>query len=453
MAYTKQTWHDSPATDTPLSAARLGHIEDGIEAAALVADTAAADLAALTPADIGAAATADVYDKTTSDGRFAKKTGDSFTGPVSISGLLTASAGIEGPVAVRLITASTTLLATDQIILADASAGNIIITIPTASTGSFAWVIWRIDNSANSVTLVRSGTDTGTGPNTLTASGTSISVASDGVSRVHFISSGSAGASTEIRTVTAATTLADSDEVLQVDTTAGDITITIPAASGGERGWNVINIGSGVVNLVKTGTDTYIGPATIASGTMAVILADGVNKIRAFESSAAAATTVAWTDIQGKPTTFAPSPHAASHSTGSTDPITPANIGAAPTVHGHPASAIGDDVPFVLNNLGAATTITWTSARRLQSGVLDQAACTITLAGIPDGGWLHLRFATGVSNCAITWAQSISGVTDIIYMNNGSAPTMPATALQYASVLVERLADKIYIHQTGKSTA
>ena len=33
MTYTKQTWADSPATSSPISAARLGHLEDGIEAA------------------------------------------------------------------------------------------------------------------------------------------------------------------------------------------------------------------------------------------------------------------------------------------------------------------------------------------------------------------------------------------------------------------------------------
>jgi hypothetical protein len=37
MTYTKQTWADSPATTTPISAARLGHVEDGIEAAHVAA--------------------------------------------------------------------------------------------------------------------------------------------------------------------------------------------------------------------------------------------------------------------------------------------------------------------------------------------------------------------------------------------------------------------------------
>lgn len=44
MAYEKQEWRDnSPAT--PIDAARLGHIEDGIEATAVVADKAAAAIA------------------------------------------------------------------------------------------------------------------------------------------------------------------------------------------------------------------------------------------------------------------------------------------------------------------------------------------------------------------------------------------------------------------------
>jgi hypothetical protein len=40
MAYSKQTWVNGSGGGTPVSAARLGHIEDGVEAAALTADTA-----------------------------------------------------------------------------------------------------------------------------------------------------------------------------------------------------------------------------------------------------------------------------------------------------------------------------------------------------------------------------------------------------------------------------
>jgi hypothetical protein len=42
MAYTKQTWVDNDPTKV-LSAARMGYIEDGIEAAAATADAAVVD--------------------------------------------------------------------------------------------------------------------------------------------------------------------------------------------------------------------------------------------------------------------------------------------------------------------------------------------------------------------------------------------------------------------------
>lgn len=42
MAYDKQAWESAPAGGTPINHDRLNHIEDGIEAAAAVADTALA---------------------------------------------------------------------------------------------------------------------------------------------------------------------------------------------------------------------------------------------------------------------------------------------------------------------------------------------------------------------------------------------------------------------------
>lgn len=45
MAYTPQTWHDYPATDTPINKAALDYIEGGIQAAASTADSAQAGLA------------------------------------------------------------------------------------------------------------------------------------------------------------------------------------------------------------------------------------------------------------------------------------------------------------------------------------------------------------------------------------------------------------------------
>lgn len=63
--------------------------------------------------------------------------------------------------AIRTITANATIDATDSFILADASSGNIIITLPAASTSSGrTYNIKRIDATANTVSIVRDGSDT-----------------------------------------------------------------------------------------------------------------------------------------------------------------------------------------------------------------------------------------------------------------------------------------------------
>lgn len=48
MAYTQQTWSDSPATSSPISAARLAYIEQGVFDAHTIADAATARLGPLT---------------------------------------------------------------------------------------------------------------------------------------------------------------------------------------------------------------------------------------------------------------------------------------------------------------------------------------------------------------------------------------------------------------------
>lgn len=55
MAYTKQEWQNKPSTETPISAERLTHIEDGIEAAH------AAAAAAAQPGDLASVATSGAY--------------------------------------------------------------------------------------------------------------------------------------------------------------------------------------------------------------------------------------------------------------------------------------------------------------------------------------------------------------------------------------------------------
>lgn len=52
MTYTRQTWHNEPTRDTPITAERLGHIEDGIyDLHALIAGYAAPVVSTVKPAN------------------------------------------------------------------------------------------------------------------------------------------------------------------------------------------------------------------------------------------------------------------------------------------------------------------------------------------------------------------------------------------------------------------
>lgn len=53
MTYAQQTWADAPAVTTPISAARLAHMETGIDGADQAAADAAADIVTI-EADIAA---------------------------------------------------------------------------------------------------------------------------------------------------------------------------------------------------------------------------------------------------------------------------------------------------------------------------------------------------------------------------------------------------------------
>ncbi len=70
------------------------------------------------------------------------------------------SEGVETPT-IRSITASTTLLETDNILLVDATGGNIVVTLPAvADSDQWAATIKRVDSSANTVTIDGSGAET-----------------------------------------------------------------------------------------------------------------------------------------------------------------------------------------------------------------------------------------------------------------------------------------------------
>jgi hypothetical protein len=98
-----------------------------------------------------------------------------FNGSVTIGSSLYATAGSFSKV--RTITADATIAVTDNTILIDATGGNVTITLPAASAGynstlnvGIVYKFQRIDNSGNTVTIQRAGSDTinGTTSYTLT---------------------------------------------------------------------------------------------------------------------------------------------------------------------------------------------------------------------------------------------------------------------------------------------
>lgn len=66
-------------------------------------------------------------------------------------------------------TSSYTITATDAIIFADATSGNVTITLPAASSfGGYRFHVKRIDSGSNTCTVARSGSDTIDGQNSFT---------------------------------------------------------------------------------------------------------------------------------------------------------------------------------------------------------------------------------------------------------------------------------------------
>jgi hypothetical protein len=80
-------------------------------------------------------------------------------------------------------TANYTIATSDTVVLADATSGSVTITLPTASSASgYRFFIKRIDNSANSVSVQRQGSDTidGATSQSLSLQYMSITVVSNG---------------------------------------------------------------------------------------------------------------------------------------------------------------------------------------------------------------------------------------------------------------------------------
>lgn len=80
-------------------------------------------------------------------------------------------------------TSNYTVTTSDTVILADATSGTIAITLPTAaSAAGYRFFVKRIDNSGNSVTVDRSGSDTidGATSHTISVQYTSLTLVSNG---------------------------------------------------------------------------------------------------------------------------------------------------------------------------------------------------------------------------------------------------------------------------------
>ena len=115
---------------------------------------------------------------------------------------LVASAGVQGQIGIRSVTANTTLAVTDQVVKVDATAGGVVVTVPLASTGSYAWSVMRTDSAtANTVTIAASGSDTVVGTATIPVGGWA-DVVIDNTGKVFVLSPGGAATSIAAANVT-----------------------------------------------------------------------------------------------------------------------------------------------------------------------------------------------------------------------------------------------------------
>lgn len=80
--------------------------------------------------------------------------------PLLLSKLITGEASVLGEQVVRYTSVSTVLTESDDILIVDATAGAVIVSLPTASNTGKQYIIVKIDDSANTVTINVFGNDT-----------------------------------------------------------------------------------------------------------------------------------------------------------------------------------------------------------------------------------------------------------------------------------------------------
>ena len=104
--------------------------------------------------------TGDVYYRDSS-GHFTRLAIGSTGDVLTVSGGLPSWGANSVVMATATKTTNYTVTTSDTVILADATAGNVTITLPSASSASgYRFFVKRIDGSANSVSIARAGSDT-----------------------------------------------------------------------------------------------------------------------------------------------------------------------------------------------------------------------------------------------------------------------------------------------------
>ncbi len=162
MAYTPQTWADSPATTTPIDAARLTTIEDGIAAAYSTQGPLASRPTA-------SASNQGTFYFATDTLALYGSTGTTWT-------------LIRSVVQTTSITAAYTVVAADDVILANAASAAFTVTAPSATALDGRRLVFKkTDSSPNAITIVTAGgTIDGATSILLTAQNQAVKLVSDG---------------------------------------------------------------------------------------------------------------------------------------------------------------------------------------------------------------------------------------------------------------------------------